>query len=559
MRRCLAVVAIVPFLASLPVPAQDSANTSYEVIIDKVHTVVRDREGERGRFVTVHFRLQHAGTGELATDVNDDLVVFEDNQRVGKVEIHRPRSNELTTVLALDISGSMDKSDKMDQAKKAANLFLDKLHAKADCGLILFNHEMVRPLLPPARDPRRFLENREKVRAAINAARPHGGTAYLDATAEAVKMLGGVSGRKVIVVMTDGVDLNSKHKLAEVIQLANAAEIPVYTLGVGEPGKNEPVTTVLVLDRSNSMQSAAGGGKSKLQAAQEAAGRFIDIMRPGSKATFTAFADVVDKSGPFTDDKADLKKRVNSVKMHGRTLFFEGTHQGVATLARENRQGKKAVLALTDGLDTTGAVGLKRLDETIQLARKHHIAIYPFGFGAKVNDAAMTRMAKETGGQFFRPRDGKALLEMYEDLSIRLHDEGIDEATLKHLAAETGGRYFHARNVQDLKLIYEQVAEELQTSYTVTYQSRRVLDGTASSVRIMVERNGRRISNEAADSFARHGVVLAQLHPGIYLVLLLTLGALLTLPRGVRHWQRRWGIADEAPATGNAAAREVES
>lgn len=559
MRRCVVILVVVPFLAALPVPAQDAAKVQYEVVIDKVHTVVRDREGERGRFVTVQFRLKRAGTEELATDVNDDLIVLEDDKPVGKVEIHRPRSNELTTILALDISGSMDKSDKMDQARKAANLFLDKLHAKADCGLILFNHDMVRPMISPVRDPMRFAENREKVRAAINAAKPRGGTAYLDATAEAVKMLDGVSGRKVIVVMTDGVDLNSKHKLSEVIDLARTAEIPVYTLGVGEPGQNEPVTTVLVLDRSNSMQAAAGNGKNKLQAAQEAAGRFIDIMRPGSKATFTAFADVVDRPGPFTDDKADLKKRVNSVKMHVKTLFFDGTYQGVATLARENREGKKAVLALTDGLDTTGAAGLKRLDETIQLARKHNIAIYPFGFGARVNDAAMTRMAKETGGQFFRPKDGQALIEMYEGLSIRLHDEGIDEASLQQLAADTGGRYFHARNVEDLKLIYEQVAEELQSSYTVTYQSRRVQDGTASSVKIVVERHGRRVSNEAADSFARHGVVLAQLHPGVYLVLLLTLGGLLTLPRGVRHWQRRRSVLDDAPATGNRAAREVES
>ena len=36
-----------------------------------------------------------------------------------------------------------------------------------------------------------------------------GGTAYLDATYKAVEMLGDVPGRKAVVLMTDGVDLNS--------------------------------------------------------------------------------------------------------------------------------------------------------------------------------------------------------------------------------------------------------------------------------------------------------------------------------------------------------------
>jgi VWFA-related protein len=537
MRRCLPFLAILPLFAALPVAGQEGASVQYEVVIDKIQTVMRTREGERGRFITVQFRLQRAGSNELATDVTDDIIVLEDGRPAAGIELHRPKANALTTILALDISGSMAKSDKIDQAKKAANLFLDRLSDRADCGLILFNHDVVRPLIAPCRDPQRFLEHREQIRAAINAAQPRGGTAYIDATAEAVRLLEGVQGRKAIVVMTDGVDLNSKHRLEQVIDLAKAAEVPVYTLGVGEPGKNEPVSTVLVLDRSNSMGGAAGGGKTKLQAAQEAAGRFIDIMRPGAQATFTAFADIVDRPGPFTGDKADLKKRVNSVKMHVKTLFFEGAYQGVATLAKENPEGKKAVIVLTDGLDTTGAVGLKRMEETIQLAKKHQIVVYPFGFGARVNDTAMARMARETGGQFYRPRDGQALIELYEGLSIQLHDDGIDERSLKKLAEDTGGRYFPARNVEDLKLIYEQVAEELQTTYTVTFPSwRPENDGTASRVEIVVVRGGQRVSNVARDTFMREGVVLAESHPGVYLALLFALVGLLALPRGLRQF-----------------------
>jgi VWFA-related protein len=282
----------------------------------------------------------------------------------------------------------------------------------------------------------------------------------------------------------------------------------------------------------------AGDPKTKLQAAQEAACRFVEIMRPEAKATFTAFADVVDRPQPLTNNKQDLKARIGNVKPHLKTLFFEGTYQGVATLAKENPPGKRAVIALTDGLDTTGQAGLKRMEEAIQLAKKHHIAIYPMGFGPRVNEAAMTRMAKETGGKFFKPQTPQALLEIYENLSIQLHDEGIDEDSLKKLASETGGKYFHARNVEDLKLIYERVAEELQTTYTVTFPSwRQASDGTVSKVEIVVQRGGKRISNVAAGAHARHGVVAAQMHPGVYLSLLgLVGGGGLVLPLMARRF-----------------------
>ena len=52
-------------------------------------------------------------------------------------------------------------------------------------------------------------------------------------------MLKDIPGRRAVVLMTDGVDMNSKRRLDDVIRLADDAKVPIYTLGVGEPGKNE--------------------------------------------------------------------------------------------------------------------------------------------------------------------------------------------------------------------------------------------------------------------------------------------------------------------------------
>src|SRR5439155_7148891 len=167
---------------------------------------------------------------------------------------------------------------------QAANRFLDRLHERADCGLILFDHEL-RVRKPPAGQPQQLATNRQRLRQFIHDAQPGGGTAYLDATAEALSMLRGFKGRKAIVLLTDGVDLNSQHTATQVIRLSQASGVPIYTVGVGEPGKNEPVTTVLVLDHSGSMRDPAEAGQklTKIEALHQAASRFVDLMRPGAR------------------------------------------------------------------------------------------------------------------------------------------------------------------------------------------------------------------------------------------------------------------------------------
>ena len=45
--------------------------------------------------------------------------------------------------------------------------------------------------------------------------------------------------------MTDGIDLNSKQTIEQVIAEAKRERVRVYTIGIGEPGKLEQVNTVL--------------------------------------------------------------------------------------------------------------------------------------------------------------------------------------------------------------------------------------------------------------------------------------------------------------------------
>src|SRR5262249_34112612 len=148
-----------------------------------------------------------------------------------------------------------------------------------------------------------------------DSAKPLGGTAYLDATVEALQLLNSATGRRAVLVMTDGVDLNSRYTLHDVIDRAHVAQVPVYTIGVGERGGNEPVTTVLVLDHSGSMLEPAADGdpKPKIKALHEAAARFADLMRPNARSSILPFSDRAGAASPFTSDKSKIKKRMREL------------------------------------------------------------------------------------------------------------------------------------------------------------------------------------------------------------------------------------------------------
>ena len=184
----------------------------------------------------------------------------------------------------------------MEDARTAALSFLDRLGPDAEIGLILFD-DKIRTAEPPVRgDGKEKAAHRDKLRRLIRAAKPQGGTAYLDATVKATQLLRGSTGRKVAVVMTDGVDMNSTASLKTAIDGAVKDGVAVYTVGIGEKGKNDPVTTVLVLDRSGSMaQKADDSDKgNKIEALRVAASRFVDLMRPSARTTVLSFSSEVD-------------------------------------------------------------------------------------------------------------------------------------------------------------------------------------------------------------------------------------------------------------------------
>ena len=558
MRILLAIAVAALLVAVVPGAAQNADTLSYQIDIDKneqgenrVFASFRERNGKQALYVTVHFRVRRISDGQEADVDKADIVVREDGRKVHDLEIFSPRT-ALNTVLAMDISGSMENTSgasgmrKIDEAKKAAGIFLDNLSSSSEVGLILFDH-LMRLEEPPRREAASSAEHRRKIRQLIAAqAKPMGGTAYLDAAAKAVDMLRDMVGRRAVVLMTDGVDMNSKRTVGEVIKRANVYQVPIYTLGIGELGKYKNVTTVLVLDHSGSMKEKADANdqRTKIEALRTAASRFVELMRRDAQTTLQPFSsEVDDMPGNFTDDKQFMIQRIKELQPAGGTSLYDATYAGLETLAAARRDGRKAVVVLTDGRDE--APGSRVSAElVIERAKELKYPLYMLGLGQKdeINEIVMKRMAQETGGKYFHAGNEQKLFHIFENLSIDLHDDGINEKELRELAEKTGGKFFWARDAAKLPGFFRDLATELQSTYTVTFASRRSShDGTARGIDISIEREGVRLSNVGSADYNVHGVVVPEMDYRIYLVLLVLLGVFLLAPAGVRHLYRFYG------------------
>ncbi len=541
MRSSVAIAGCVLALCVLSTTAQPPAGKQpYQLDFDRDKDVSqsdRSPDGKEGIYIKVRFGITL--DGDKVDNLGDDykIVIEEDGHRVKEVGVPRPvASEDLTVMLALDTSGSMKEHGRMEQARAAAGVFLRKLPKQADCGLILFDHE-IRDTLAPIFD-------REPLLAKIQSVQPRGGTGYLDAASVGVKMLQGAQrGReRALVIVTDGIDLNSKKRIEEVIEEAKLERVRVYTIGIGEPGKLEQVNSVLVLDHSGSMKPPADDVDitSKIEALHLAGERFVDSMSSVGRASIIPFSTHVGVPEPFLNKTRgwEIKANIKALRPVGETALLDATYDAICLLEADGGKGKRSVVAMTDGIDNSSR---RRVDEVITRAKETKIPLHMLGFGRpnELDDRTMKYMADQTGGKYYHAKNKASLIEIFENLSIQLHDDGIDEIALKRIARETGGKYYPAKNVKDLQLIFEQVTQNIQReSHEIVFASlNQRADGKQRNVTLKLIRfgeGGENVLTELTGSYLRRGLVVAEMSHIVFVVLLVVIGGLIALPTVLR-------------------------
>ena len=129
----------------------------------------------------------------------------------------------LELIAAVDISGSM--GPVMAKLKKAVQEFLAAVPSGEQVTLLGFNNTVFTLT-------RRATKPADRVKAVDRLA-PWGPTALYDVILRSIGMLGRLTGRKVLVVFTDGEDQGSHATIADVERGLQASDVTLYMIGQG--------------------------------------------------------------------------------------------------------------------------------------------------------------------------------------------------------------------------------------------------------------------------------------------------------------------------------------
>jgi VWFA-related protein len=177
---------------------------------------------------TIEFTVVDAARSYVDVTAGD-VEVFEDG--VGQVvDTFQQAVNPVAMVLALDSSGSMKNA--ADLVRSTAKEFVREVRTEDPLALITFADK-------PKFEHTLSL-NRQWTLDAIDRYVPLGGTALYDALWNSLMTLKGTTGRKAVVVLTDGRDENnpgtgpgSTHTFEEVLKLRREVDAVIYAVALG--------------------------------------------------------------------------------------------------------------------------------------------------------------------------------------------------------------------------------------------------------------------------------------------------------------------------------------
>jgi VWFA-related protein len=216
-----------------------------EVRLVEVYATVTDR---RGRFVD-------GLTGR-------EFVVAEDGWPQG-ISHFSAEDKPLKLAMLLDCSQSMARRDqareKIELARRAASRFAETV-AQEDQFTVLSFHESVNRACP-------FTNSALQLQQAIGSLEIGRGTALYDAVHEAVDLLGRDTGRKAILLLSDGRDESydglspgSRHTFHQALEHALRSDVAVFVIGLGREVSHRSIIDGTSLEEQLTLLARRTGG-----------------------------------------------------------------------------------------------------------------------------------------------------------------------------------------------------------------------------------------------------------------------------------------------------------
>jgi len=167
----------------------------------------------------------------------------------------------LSVVLAIDRSGSM-RGQPIKDALQAAKDFIREMRAIDRVGLVSFD-DRVTVIGRPYADKGPLIKAIDKIKVGKD-------TALNDAVMKSLQLLSPFTGRRAVIVLTDGKENRSKATREATIQAATRLGVPIITVGLGKE---------VDVDALDAMADGSGGRAFFAQASSELSALYQTIAR----------------------------------------------------------------------------------------------------------------------------------------------------------------------------------------------------------------------------------------------------------------------------------------
>jgi len=223
-----------------------------------------------------------------------------------------------------------------------------------------------------------------------------------------------------------------------------------------------PFSLVLMLDTSGSTVNFR-------QQLKQAAWRFLDALSPEDRVEVIQFNAKVKALANFSSDRKKTAYAIEIADGAGETHLYDALKYALRELEKVG-QGRKAIVVLTDGLDTQMRNADRASASKAQANEAAAAAINPAA-SAALNSVLNT--ADRQGVTIYPialPSGDPTRLPLPDPVITAIYTAARNR--LQTLADRTGGRLNEIHRLEEMARLYAEVAADLRSLYTVAYQAR---------------------------------------------------------------------------------------
>jgi VWFA-related protein len=271
-----------------------------------------------------------------------------------------------------------------------------------------------------------------------------------------------------------------------------------------------PFEVALLLDTS-------GSTRSDVALIRGAANAFVSSLRTGDRVAIIAYNTsqynpnklaTVDVLAQLTNNRQALREAIEDIGSSNGTPFYDSLSRIVADVfrepPREESRGRRAVVALTDGVDSSSnsdyAEVRSRLLQSgiacyfIQVNTEDFVEDRLMGDCQSTGTIHLSRAQLERYRRIFAPRIDAAHFDdfcdmgPFERMQISRDLYTLARQEMDELARSSGGKTFPVTTLRDARAAFARVALEIGTQYSLGYYpTNKTRDGRYRAIRVEIK------------------------------------------------------------------------